>query len=162
MPQRPRLYPIGTCLLILSPLCFSAAAGAAAGKLEANLETGLTYSDNVAQASAADARSSTVVRVEPYGAFVNILPGTDGLVHISQLAEEISHFLGSSLSYEAVRNHLFVDAGLGYARQDLTPGGTTGLAPLTENEDQGDVLTANVVPAWPRRPEIDEKFTIFP
>jgi polyribonucleotide nucleotidyltransferase len=28
-----------------------------------------------------------VVRVEPYGAFVNILPGIDGLVHISQLAD---------------------------------------------------------------------------
>jgi polyribonucleotide nucleotidyltransferase len=29
-----------------------------------------------------------VVRVEPFGAFVAILPGTDGLVHISQLASE--------------------------------------------------------------------------
>ncbi|MCB0148886.1 MAG: S1 RNA-binding domain-containing protein, partial [Caldilineaceae bacterium] len=29
----------------------------------------------------------TVVRVEPYGAFVNILPGVDGMVHISQLAD---------------------------------------------------------------------------
>ncbi|NDJ54450.1 MAG: polyribonucleotide nucleotidyltransferase [Chloroflexi bacterium] len=29
-----------------------------------------------------------VVRVEQYGAFVEILPGTDGLVHISQLASE--------------------------------------------------------------------------
>ena len=28
-----------------------------------------------------------VVRIEPYGAFVQILPGTDGLVHISQLAD---------------------------------------------------------------------------
>jgi len=28
-----------------------------------------------------------VVRVEPYGAFVEILPGRDGLVHISQLAD---------------------------------------------------------------------------
>lgn len=31
--------------------------------------------------------TGTVVRVEPYGAFVNILPGIDGLVHISQLAD---------------------------------------------------------------------------
>jgi len=28
-----------------------------------------------------------VVRVEPYGAFVEILPGTEGLVHVSQLAD---------------------------------------------------------------------------
>jgi polyribonucleotide nucleotidyltransferase len=31
--------------------------------------------------------TGTVVRVEAYGAFVNILPGIDGLVHISQLAD---------------------------------------------------------------------------
>jgi polyribonucleotide nucleotidyltransferase len=31
--------------------------------------------------------TGTVVRVEPYGAFVNILPGIDGMVHISQLAD---------------------------------------------------------------------------
>jgi len=29
-----------------------------------------------------------VVRIEPFGAFVELLPGTDGLVHISQLASE--------------------------------------------------------------------------
>ncbi len=29
-----------------------------------------------------------VVRIEAFGAFVNILPGVDGLVHISQLASE--------------------------------------------------------------------------
>jgi polyribonucleotide nucleotidyltransferase len=27
----------------------------------------------------------TVVRIADYGAFVNILPGTDGLVHVSEL-----------------------------------------------------------------------------
>jgi polyribonucleotide nucleotidyltransferase len=31
--------------------------------------------------------TGTVVRVEPYGAFINILPGMDGMVHISQLAD---------------------------------------------------------------------------
>jgi polyribonucleotide nucleotidyltransferase len=31
--------------------------------------------------------TGTVVRVEPYGAFINILPGIDGMVHISQLAD---------------------------------------------------------------------------
>jgi polyribonucleotide nucleotidyltransferase len=29
-----------------------------------------------------------VVRIEEFGAFVNILPGKDGLVHISQIAKE--------------------------------------------------------------------------
>ena len=31
--------------------------------------------------------TGTVVRVEPYGAFINIIPGVDGMVHISQLAD---------------------------------------------------------------------------
>ncbi len=31
--------------------------------------------------------TGTVVRVEPYGAFINILPGVDGMIHISQLAD---------------------------------------------------------------------------
>jgi polyribonucleotide nucleotidyltransferase len=31
--------------------------------------------------------TGTVVRVEPYGAFVNIMPGIDGMVHIGQLAD---------------------------------------------------------------------------
>jgi polyribonucleotide nucleotidyltransferase len=31
--------------------------------------------------------TGTVVRVEAYGAFVNIKPGLDGMVHISQLAD---------------------------------------------------------------------------
>jgi polyribonucleotide nucleotidyltransferase len=31
--------------------------------------------------------TGAVVRVEPYGAFINILPGIDGMVHISQLAD---------------------------------------------------------------------------
>jgi polyribonucleotide nucleotidyltransferase len=44
------------------------------GKMTDNVELGKIY-------------TGTVVRVEPYGAFVNILPGIDGLVHISQLAD---------------------------------------------------------------------------
>jgi len=31
--------------------------------------------------------TGTVVRVEPFGAFINILPGMDGMIHISQLAD---------------------------------------------------------------------------
>ncbi|MEZ4672810.1 MAG: S1 RNA-binding domain-containing protein [Caldilineaceae bacterium] len=31
--------------------------------------------------------TGTVVRAEPFGAFLNILPGIDGMIHISQLAD---------------------------------------------------------------------------
>ncbi|HLE50199.1 MAG TPA: S1 RNA-binding domain-containing protein, partial [Patescibacteria group bacterium] len=32
--------------------------------------------------------TGTVTRVEPYGAFVQILPGKDGLVHVSRMSRE--------------------------------------------------------------------------
>ncbi len=38
-------------------------------------------------ARSARSTPARVVRVEPYGAFVNIMPGVDGMVHISQLAD---------------------------------------------------------------------------
>ena len=31
---------------------------------------------------------ATVVKLMPYGAFVNVIPGIDGLVHISQISKE--------------------------------------------------------------------------
>ncbi|NJP04147.1 MAG: polyribonucleotide nucleotidyltransferase [Chloroflexaceae bacterium] len=39
------------------------------------------------EAKIGDVFLGTVVRIMPYGAFVNILPGKDGMVHISELAE---------------------------------------------------------------------------
>lgn len=55
-----------------------AATKAAIGQIEAltaEVEVGKTY-------------DGTVARIVDFGAFVNILPNTDGLVHISQIAEE--------------------------------------------------------------------------
>ncbi|WP_367104985.1 polyribonucleotide nucleotidyltransferase [uncultured Psychrobacter sp.] len=55
-----------------------AATKAAIGKIEAltaEVEVGKTY-------------EGTVARIVDFGAFVNVLPNTDGLVHISQIAEE--------------------------------------------------------------------------
>lgn len=55
-----------------------AATKAAIGQIEAltaEVEVGKTY-------------EGTVARIVDFGAFVNILPNTDGLVHISQIAEE--------------------------------------------------------------------------
>jgi polyribonucleotide nucleotidyltransferase len=39
------------------------------------------------EAKVGDVFLGKVVRIMPYGAFVNILPGKDGMVHISELAE---------------------------------------------------------------------------
>ena len=55
---------------------FSAkAAIARIEQLTAEIEVGAIY-------------SGKVIRIVDFGAFVNILPGKDGLVHISQIAEE--------------------------------------------------------------------------
>jgi polyribonucleotide nucleotidyltransferase len=35
-----------------------------------------------------DEFSGTVVGITPYGAFINLIPGTDGLLHISKVARE--------------------------------------------------------------------------
>mgnify|MGYP000503881210 CR=1 FL=1 len=54
----------------------------------------------------------TVARLAEFGAFVNILPGKDGLVHISQIADEriraVSDFLKEG--QEVVVKVLDVDA----------------------------------------------------
>jgi polyribonucleotide nucleotidyltransferase len=39
-----------------------------------------------------------VVRIVDFGAFVNVLPGKDGLVHISQIAEERVNTVSEHLS----------------------------------------------------------------
>jgi len=59
----------------------SAAEGAAAQKAMAMIE-GLTQ-----EATIGKIYVGRVVRTESYGAFVEILPGVDGMVHISQLAD---------------------------------------------------------------------------
>ena len=47
-----------------------------------------------------------VERIEPYGAFINILPGKDGLLHISQIAEErvekVTDYLSQGQEVEVV------------------------------------------------------------
>ncbi len=43
---------------------------------------------STAKATAGDIYTGPVVRIEPFGAFVTLFPGTDGLVHISQMASE--------------------------------------------------------------------------
>ncbi|HEY1013962.1 MAG TPA: polyribonucleotide nucleotidyltransferase, partial [Herpetosiphonaceae bacterium] len=40
------------------------------------------------EAKVGDVFVGKVVRIMPYGAFVNVLPGKDGMVHVSELAEE--------------------------------------------------------------------------
>ncbi|MGZ4135428.1 MAG: polyribonucleotide nucleotidyltransferase, partial [Tumebacillaceae bacterium] len=62
---------------------FIAAANGEAGKKARDIIEGI-----VKEVEAGVTYNGKVTRVEKYGAFVEVLPGKEGLVHISQLAEE--------------------------------------------------------------------------
>ena len=48
----------------------------------------LTIESIVAEVEVGAVYEGTVARIVEFGAFITILPGTDGLVHISQIADE--------------------------------------------------------------------------
>ncbi len=56
------------------------------GNDQAKVDGAISYIDSmVAEAEVGKTYDGTVVRVEAFGAFVNIIPGKDGLVHVSQV-----------------------------------------------------------------------------
>lgn len=59
------------------------------GNDQNNVDAARAFIDSiVAEAEVGKTYTGTVARVEAFGAFVNILPGKDGLVHISQITPE--------------------------------------------------------------------------
>jgi len=59
------------------------------GNDQVKVEAALAYINGiVAEAEVGKTYQGTVARIEAFGAFVNILPGKDGLVHISQVQPE--------------------------------------------------------------------------
>ena len=64
--------------------------------MTAEVEVGKTY-------------AGTVARIVDFGAFVNVLPNTDGLVHISQIAEERVESVSDYLSEGQTVNVLVQD-----------------------------------------------------
>ena len=60
------------------------------GNDQIKVDAARAYIDSiVAEAEVGKTYQGTVARVEAFGAFVNILPGKDGLVHISQVQPEV-------------------------------------------------------------------------
>lgn len=58
------------------------------GPDEAGVNRVLTYLQGMSvEVAAGQIYEGTVARMQPFGAFVNILPGKDGLVHVSQMAQ---------------------------------------------------------------------------
>ena len=84
-----------------------------------------------------------VTRVEAFGAFVEILPGRDGLVHISQLAKERVNRtedvcnLGDELTVKVLE--IGDDGKIRLTRRGLIPGDEDYVAPPSEGRrDSGD------------------------
>lgn len=69
----------------------------------------------------------TVVTITKFGAFVNILPGRDGLVHISKL--------GSGKRIDRVEDVLNVGDKIEVRVDDVDPGGKIGLSPAGSGGD---------------------------
>ena len=63
--------------------------------------------------------TGTVNRIEPYGAFVEFLPGKDGMVHISQLAD---------YRVESVENEVSIGDEIMVMVTDVDPGGKVRLS----------------------------------
>ena len=60
------------------------------GKDQTKVDAALVYIESiVAEAEVGKTYQGTVARIEAFGAFVNILPGKDGLVHVSQVQREV-------------------------------------------------------------------------
>jgi polyribonucleotide nucleotidyltransferase len=60
------------------------------GSDQAKVEAAVAYIDSiVAEAEVGKTYQGTVARIEGFGAFVNIIPGKDGLVHVSQVQPEV-------------------------------------------------------------------------
>lgn len=60
------------------------------GNDQTKVDAAMAYIESiVAEAEVGKTYQGTVARVEAFGAFVNILPGKDGLVHVSQVQPEV-------------------------------------------------------------------------
>src|SRR5437763_10926585 len=80
-----------------------------------------------------------VVNVTKFGAFVNILPGRDGLVHISKL--------GRGRRVERVEDVLNLGDDLAVRVDDIDPQGKVSLTPVGDGDESGDGDTREPVGA---------------
>jgi polyribonucleotide nucleotidyltransferase len=88
-----------------------------------------------------------VVNITKFGAFVNILPGRDGLVHISKL--------GKGKRIDKVEDVLNLGDAIEVTVSDIDPQGKVSLAPVGDAADDGD--DADERPARAERAERPER-----
>ncbi|MDE0515327.1 MAG: S1 RNA-binding domain-containing protein, partial [Acidimicrobiaceae bacterium] len=75
-----------------------------------------------------------VVNITKFGAFVNILPGRDGLVHISKL--------GGGRRIDKVEDVLELGEEIDVVVEDVDPNGKISLIPKTDDSDGGEAPSA--------------------
>lgn len=70
---------------------------------------------------------ATVKKITDFGAFVEILPGREGLVHVSQLdvqrIDKVENFLKVGDEIEVKLMHIDADGKMSLSRKALLPGG---------------------------------------
>jgi len=79
---------------------------------------------NPPKASVGEVYTGKVVNITKFGAFVNILPGRDGLLHISKL--------GKGKRVERVEDVLSLNAEIQVRVDDVDPQGKVALSPVTD------------------------------
>ncbi|MDQ3935346.1 MAG: S1 RNA-binding domain-containing protein, partial [Actinomycetota bacterium] len=79
---------------------------------------------NPPRAEVGDVYTGKVVNITKFGAFVNILPGRDGLLHISKL--------GKGKRVERVEDVLELGAEVEVRVDDVDPQGKVALSPITD------------------------------
>jgi polyribonucleotide nucleotidyltransferase len=84
---------------------------------------------NPPSASVGEIYPGKVVNITKFGAFVNILPGRDGLVHISKL--------GRGKRIERVEDVLELGDEIMVRVDDIDPNGKVSLTPIVEGDDGG-------------------------
>jgi polyribonucleotide nucleotidyltransferase len=79
------------------------------GKDQAKVDGAIAFIDSmVAEVEVGKTYEGTVVRIEAFGAFVNVIPGKDGLVHVSQVSPEAfrSMKMGDKVSVRCYENSM--------------------------------------------------------
>jgi polyribonucleotide nucleotidyltransferase len=99
------------------------------------------------RANVGDVYTGKVVNITKFGAFVNILPGRDGLVHISKL--------GQGKRVERVEDVVSLGDDIVVRVDDVDPQGKVALSPVGENGEVAPASTGSDRPDRGDRPERD-------
>ena len=100
------------------------------------------------RANVGDVYTGKVVNITKFGAFVNILPGRDGLLHISKL--------GRGKRVERVEDVVSLGSDITVRVDDIDPQGKVALSPVGEDSDASGATPSDDGPPARRSPRSDE------